>query len=566
MWRKFLPENSRQYREDTARRISWGHWFALFNLLLALAIASRYAFNADWPNTLSGKLYFFISLLGHFGFVVFGLYLLLLFPLSFVIRHNRTYRSVSVVLASLGMTLLLVDTEVFKRFYLHLSPLVWELLINPDEAELARQWQLLFVPIPLIFLAQMLYSRWCWHKLRHFNRQRWGKYVALVFLSCFIATHLIYAWADMAQYRPITAQKANYPLSYPMTARSFLERHHLLDKTAFTQQLETEGRLDTFFLNYPLKPLEYKGEPQRINVLFVNLSGLQRAAISTETMPRLSAIAQQSWQFTQHYTGGNSRNGGITSLFYGLSGRYIDAILHEKTPSRLIATLQNFDYQFGLFSHNNFADPLYRRALFAGFKLPTSHGNQDTITQWQQWLIQRNALPFFSYVELDGTANDTDQQIDRIWQSLNQQGLLPRTLVIMTADISLAPSSSNPFDAAVIQVPMLLYWQGEPKRYLSPSSHLDLVPTILSRFFGVTSPVKHYAQGVDLGQTNERRWVLSANYKTHVAIMPNGEQFHIDHKGDFEHYSVEGERIPHSRPPLAIVLQLLQQSNQFVEK
>ncbi|VEI45823.1 putative sulfatase [Actinobacillus equuli] len=39
-------------------------------------------------------------------------------------------------------------------------------------------------------LAEMLYSRWCWQKLRSFNRQKWGKYVAYFFLSCFTATHL----------------------------------------------------------------------------------------------------------------------------------------------------------------------------------------------------------------------------------------------------------------------------------------------------------------------------------------------------------------------------------------
>ena len=37
----------------------------------------------------------------------------------------------------------------------------------------------------------------------------------------FITTHLIYAWADAYLYRPITMQRSNFPLSYPMTARSF---------------------------------------------------------------------------------------------------------------------------------------------------------------------------------------------------------------------------------------------------------------------------------------------------------------------------------------------------------
>ncbi len=221
--RQLFPTNTLQYREQTSQRITWGHWFALFNIVVAILIASRYAFNADWPNTLVGKLYFFISLFGHFSFVVFAFYLLCLFPLSFLIRNERGFRGFSVIFATIGQTLLLVDTEIFKQFYLHLSPLVWDLLVNPDNGELSRQWQLLFVPMPLILLAEMLYSRWCWQKLRSFNRQTWGKYVAMFFLSCFMATHLIYAWADMSINRPITSQKANYPLSYPMTARSLRE-------------------------------------------------------------------------------------------------------------------------------------------------------------------------------------------------------------------------------------------------------------------------------------------------------------------------------------------------------
>lgn len=563
--RKLFPENSRQYRDETSQRISWGHWFALFNIVVALLIASRYAFNTDWPNTLFGKLYFFVSLFGHFSFVVFAFYLLLLFPLSFLIKNNLLYRSVSVLIATIGMTTLLLDTEVYKRFFLHLSPLVWDLLVNPDEGELARAWQLLFVPMPLILLAEMLYSRWCWNKIRSFNRQTWGKYVAIFFLACFSATHLIYAWADMSLYRPITAQKANYPLSYPMTARGFLERHNLLDRDQFEQQLEEGGRLDTFYLNYPSQRLEYGATPNRVNVLFINLSGLSNQDIQTESMPNLSKISEQSRRFMHHYSGGDSATAGIVSLFYGLSGRYVDAILSEKEPSPLISTLQNFDYQFGLFSHNGFAEPIYQRALFSGFKLPKANSNQEAVSQWKTWLNKRNALPFFSYLDL-AYQNDADTQIELIWQGLREQGLLHRTLVIITADIAKRTPHTNSFDVTRTQVPMLMYWQGEQSQYLPISSHLDILPTLLSQFFGVSSPIESYAQGIDLTKTNERKWLISSNYKWNVAIMPDGEQYHIDHKGDFEHYDSEGERLKSSRPPLALFLQLIQQSNQFVEK
>ncbi len=573
--RHLLPENSRQYREEVSQRISWGHWFALFNIVVALLISSRYAFNADWPNTLFGKLYFFISLFGHFSFVVFALYLLLLFPLSFLIKNNRAFRSVSVIFATAGMTVLLLDTEVFKRFYLHLSPLVWDLLVNPnDDGELTRQWQLLFVPMPLILLIEMLYSRWCWNKLRSFNRQTWGKYVAMLFLSCFTATHLLYAWADMSLYRPITAQKANYPLAYPMTARSFLEKHGLIDRAELEQQIEETGRLDTFYLNYPKKAVQFTEPQYKPNLLLINLSGLKNQAIIEETMPALYQVSQQSRRFAQHYSSGDTQSSSIIGLFYGLSGRYLDAILNEKAHSVLVSRLQQLHYQFGLFSHNGFAEPLYHRALFADFKLPKSKGNLDAIAQWKKWLIQRKDQAFFSYLELnlpqgvDYTQQTKilDWQFADVWQALEQQGLTKSTLIIITADIAeQAVSSAQSFAKERTQVPMLMYWQGDKSLYTGLSSHLDIAPTLLTQFFGATSSVNDYAQGINLATENDRKWLLASNYQWNVAIMPDGEQYHINRKGDFEHYSVQGEKQT-SRPPLALFLQLIQQSNQFVEK
>lgn len=561
-----LPENSRQYREETSQRIAWGHWFALFNIVFALLISARYAFNADWPNTLFGKLYFFISLFGHFSFVIFALYLLLLFPLSFVVRNSRTFRAISVATASIGLTILLVDTEVFKRFYLHLSPLVWDLLVNPEEGELARQWQLLFVPMPLILLMQMLYSRWCWNKLRSFNRQKWGKYVALFFLTCFTATHLLYAWADISRYRPITAQKANYPLSYPMTARSFLEKHGLVDKANFEQTIENEGRADSFFLNYPKTRLVFTPPTNKINLLFINLSGLTANDIQPETMPMLNQIRQQSRYFAKHYTAADSISGSIASLFYGLSGRYLDGILNEQEQSVLISRLQFLDYQFGLFSHNNFAEPIYQRALFSQFKLPNSQSNEQAVSQWQTWLNQREAVPFFSYLDLTAeNLPQADQQIQQIWQTLTEQGLFQNTLILITADIGHKGQQQNPFATSKINVPLLIYWQQDSGIYTGLSSHLDIVPTLMNQFLGSQSNINDYAQGIDLTKENNRRWLLSGNYRWNVAIMPNGEQYHIDRKGDFVYYNQNNEKIVQNRPPLAMFLQLIQQSNLFIE-
>lgn len=159
---QFMVTNRQRYREKVSQMVSWGHWFALFNILLAMVLGCRYLFVADWPTTLTGRVYSWMSLVGHFSFLVFATYLLILFPLTFIVMSQRLMRFLSAILATAGMTLLLIDSEVFTRFHLHLNPVVWELVINPDQNETARDWQLMFISVPIILLIEMLFATWSW--------------------------------------------------------------------------------------------------------------------------------------------------------------------------------------------------------------------------------------------------------------------------------------------------------------------------------------------------------------------------------------------------------------------
>ncbi len=77
-----------------------GSLVCLFNIIVAILIGARYAFIIDWPDTLAGKLYFFVSLLRHFSFNVFALCLLVVFPLSFIIKNHRTFRGLTVIFSN----------------------------------------------------------------------------------------------------------------------------------------------------------------------------------------------------------------------------------------------------------------------------------------------------------------------------------------------------------------------------------------------------------------------------------------------------------------------------------
>lgn len=223
------------YREKVSAMISWGHWFTLFNILFALLIGSRYLSINDWPSTLAGRLYSMVSWLGHFSFLCFIVYLLVIFPLTFVIGSQRLLRIIYSIIATVGLTLLLIDTAIFEQFKLHLTRWVWQLIIYPEQSNLNRQWQLLFIIAPIIFLIEMLLATWCWKKLRSLQRRHIAKPIVILFVSAFLTTHIAYIWADANFYRPITMQRNNFPLSYPMTARRFLEQHGLLDAQRYQQ-------------------------------------------------------------------------------------------------------------------------------------------------------------------------------------------------------------------------------------------------------------------------------------------------------------------------------------------
>ena len=62
-------------------------------------------------------------------------------------------------------------------------------------------------------------------------------------------------------------QRANLPLSYPMTARKFLERHGFINQSEYEQRLMSEGNPAAQSITYPLAPLDYSKDESSYNLL-----------------------------------------------------------------------------------------------------------------------------------------------------------------------------------------------------------------------------------------------------------------------------------------------------------
>ena len=567
--------------------VSWGHWFALFNMLLAMVLGSRYLFVADWPTTLAGRVFSYISLVGHFSFLVFSTYLLILFPLTFIVMSQRLMRFLSAILATAGMTLLIIDSEVFTRFHLHLNPVVWELVINPDQNETARDWQLMFISVPVILLVEMLFATWSWQKLRSLTRRRhYARPVAWFFFASFIASHVMYIWADANFYRPITMQRANLPLSYPMTARRFLEKHGLLDAQDYQRRLVEQGDPEAVTVQYPLSDLRYRDMGAGQNVLLITVDALNYSRFEQQ-MPSLARFANDNVNFTQHMSAGNTADSGIFGLFYGISPGYMDGVLAARVPAALISALNQQGYQLGLFSSDGFESPIYRQALLSDFSLPPGKSQNDTQTasQWINWLTNnaQDETRWFSWVSFNGTnvssaqasdrqysraAAQVDEQIGRLLDALRDSGKLENTVVIITAGHGVPLSGQkNSFNwsRAQLQVPLVIHWPGTPAQRIDLlTDHKDVMTTLMQRLLHVSTPANEYSQGQDLfSATRRHNWVTAADSNT-LAITTPAITVVLDHNGHYKTWTAEGDRVRDQKAQLSLLLQVLTEEKRFI--
>ncbi|EMZ2847838.1 cardiolipin transport protein PbgA [Escherichia coli] len=584
-----MVTHRQRYREKVSQMVSWGHWFALFNILLSLVIGSRYLFIADWPTTLAGRIYSYVSIIGHFSFLVFATYLLILFPLTFIVGSQRLMRFLSVILATAGMTLLLIDSEVFTRFHLHLNPIVWQLVINPDENEMARDWQLMFISVPVILLLELVFATWSWQKLRSLTRRRrFARPLAAFLFIAFIASHVVYIWADANFYRPITMQRANLPLSYPMTARRFLEKHGLLDAQEYQRRLIEQGNPDAVSVQYPLSELRYRDMGTGQNVLLITVDGLNYSRFEKQ-MPALAGFAEQNISFTRHMSSGNTTDNGIFGLFYGISPSYMDGILSTRTPAALITALNQQGYQLGLFSSDGFTSPLYRQALLSDFSMPSvrTQSDEQTATQWINWLghYAQEDNRWFSWVSFNGTniddsnqqafarkysraAGNVDDQINRVLNALRDSGKLDNTVVIITAGRGIPLSEDEEtFDWSHghLQVPLVIHWPGTPAQRINAlTDHTDLMTTLMQRLLHVSTPVSEYSQGQDLFNPQRRHyWVTAADNDT-LAITTPKKTLVLNNNGKYRTYNLRGERVKDEKPQLSLLLQVLTDEKRFI--
>ncbi|CAH1531530.1 hydrolase [Vibrio rotiferianus] len=600
-----MVDSGNSYGERVSRLVGWGHWFAFFNIIASMLIGTRYIVQSPWPETLLGQFYLAVSWVGHFGFLVFALYLLVLFPLTFILPSRKLFRLVAVVFATVGQTVLLIDTQAYQSINLHLNPVVWELLFSEDKSAISADLQHLFVVMPLIFLLQLGLSEWVWRKQRKLSHKHVGRPLAAVFFLSFMASHLVYIWADAYFYSPITSQRSNFPLSYPMTAKSFMEKHGLLDREEYLKRLE-ENRDNIDLVSYPLEKLEFNRRGNKLNVLMISVNNLRADALNASEMPSTYQFAIDNQNFTNHYSSSNDAFGAF-GLFYGLPTSYASSIKAQGSSPVMLNVLQEQGYSFGLFSGNGFEDDLYPEVIFRGLELaPTLDGTQahteaQSLIAWNTWLTEQASTPWFSYIEVTTVDNfesepasinnelsaserfkqayeqavqSADTTVKNILTTLEEQQLLENTIVVITSNhgSEFNETKTNSWGANSnysryqLQVPMVVHWPGMlPAEFSHSTSHLDLSVTLLQDMLGVSSNPSEYSSGRNLFDESRRRWILAGDTKE-LALITENQTTVIDKFGNYKLYNQDYQRLRDTSPKLPVLMQGLTELQRFYTK
>ena len=549
------------------RLLRWGSWFAVVNAALMAGVGLRYFWYYVALGPSVAWVYAALAYVGQLSALAYIPFLLLV-PVILLIPRPRVILPVGVALASAGTSLLLLDTLVFAENRYHLSLLTFSLLAP-------QTWAFLAFYFLLGVAIEALLAVWVWKRTALPPTRRVGRYLALGLGGCFLASHLIHAWAEARYYVPVTAFTRYLPLYYPLWDAGVQARLGLVDRALAREHglVTALGRPPDGALNYPRAPLRCGLNSPTLNVLLVVIDAMRADALTPVAAPRLAEFARGAIRFDRHYSGGNASRGGMFSLFYGLPATYWDAFAGIARPPVLMDLFRQNGYQLGLFV----ATPVYRAvgldrtalARVPNLRLQTvsprrgSSWRDLTLTEeWHDWLNRSDpSRPFFGLLYYDSpqafgppdnydpvlpvppgastqvhkhlryltAVHYVDSLVGRVLDDLERRKLLERTVVIVTSDHGMEFDESGQgftghgtaYSGVQLHTPFVLRWPGRsPGRVVRRTSHNDVAPTLLTTLFGCGNPPSDYASGHDLFSDTQWDWLIAASYSDFALIEP----------------------------------------------
>ncbi|MFT6898287.1 MAG: membrane-anchored protein YejM (alkaline phosphatase superfamily) [Paraglaciecola sp.] len=499
-------------RKLITQLVNWGHWFALINMLLAIAIATIYIFNSPAPQTLLGVTYLFINWVSHIGFLTFFGFIIFILPLCYLVPSARTVKGVSALLAAIALALLALDALLYNKYGVHLSLNSAQLIRNEANNAISgfgwQKWSFFLLVFVFWLSTQLIIANAIWKRIGRLQKRKLALPISSFFIVCFVSSHALHIWADANLYHPIVQQDDLFPLSYPATAKTLMSRYNLLDRENYDQRKELQFNESMDNIRYPLSPIYCSVIPASKVLMLVQIDNMP--------VDTASHFVFNSPHLGHH----SSMDAAKRSLLFGLPELYHPA-LNRKTPV-LLDLPRGLGLNVGIYS-----EQAIKQSSIEGF-----------VQDWQTFAANLAAQQTHL-----GIAFVTAEQINRLLstQILQQYQVLLLKNVSDDSQIQKRLYSNTPLAAEF-------------------SSTEDLAPTMLN-MLGCHASEKAYSTGRDLQKTTQD-WAVSTQGHR-VIVMQHLQRIEVLSNGSTKVFNVQSGEEEFATFDTALLSQAIKRLSSF---
>lgn len=635
---------------SSSRRLlsRWASWFFLANTILMLLIGLTYV--SVLPNfslipllSLKGEIlgvgFVVLGFIGTSAFFAFavGLVAILLIQCS---PRRWFAMTVSVILASLLIFLMLMDTIIYHMYHYHLVGLVWNIVISGAFTQV-----IVLSPIEWLIIGVMAIGVICLECLLAYGLYRYlqrgrvighGRLISLVLVACLFVSYSIYLGAAYETSLPkqysiqtrsndhLIIMEAQVLPYYNNVLAALLPDVKIRDLMKMDDGFFVQNSQQTQPLNYPLAPIKSTVQKHPYNIVIIAIDTWRYDMMNATVSPNIAAFAKKSIIFTDNYSGGDSTQPGIFSLFYSLPSPYWTAMLTQHQGPVFVQQLMRKHYQFGVFGSAELTFPAFNKTVFLNVpNLQTdtpgdapAERDVSITKEFNQFVNHRNKKkPFFGFlfydavhgyceteteypkpfqpeiaecnrVELTNSTNPLpyinryknavlydDSLVGEVLQNLKSKGLLKNTIVVITADHGEEFNDehldywghASAFDPYQVRTPLIVYWPGkQPDTIFYRTSHYDVVPTLMSQALGVTTLIRDYGVGHSLFSNKPRPYFVVGSYVNYAVLQPNQTTI-VYQGGDYDITYPDGYAKPNAKLNPILIKTVYDELNRYYQ-
>ncbi len=553
-------------------------FYGLSALLLAVMFAT-YISDSEVLRLMDfeGWVFFVSSCVSHAAVVALLPFTIALLP--YVLGLRRTGGVIHVVLMSLIVILNYVNEQVYALYRFHINGFIVNMMTGPAAGDVFTFDIKLYVKVVGIFLLLIgiVVAVWCLAK--HIFRKKRKAYAWVffwVFWGCTLFAHLWNIYADFYHHQSVAKSGQLLPYYFPTTARGMMVKTFGLEPPLGNDDLVVDEVVDD--CRYPFNELERETPDTLRNIIVIMIDSWNKRTLTAECMPNTYAFAMENQWFCNHLSCSNGTKTAVFGFFFGIPGYYWDTFESAGVKPVLIKELQRNGYDIQAFASAGLENPPIADIVFGDVKgiHSKSHKkkpfvNDRLVTEECITKIKgRGEKPFFYYLFLDlphsfagitkeensvfqpawnyadysKLDNDADPMpffnlyrncchyddklIGRVLRTLADERLMDNTIVIITGDHSQEFNENKKnywghngnFSKWQIGVQMILHEPGnEPIVYRHRTTHYDIVPTLMKRYFGVTNHEEDYCMGYLMTDTTERLWHVVGSRQNFAFII-----------------------------------------------